>query len=258
MKKSVIQVPVLTYHSIDESGSKISVSRAQLDRHIRYLKRTGYSSLSLRDAVRRVRERRELPQRAVVITFDDGYRNNLRDALPVLTAYGFTATVFVTTGYIGKTNRWPNQHSSIPKLPMMTWDEIKEMRRAGIDFGAHSHSHTRLTEVEPEEARREMLRSKSEIEERLGEAIDLLAYPYGSYNGEVKEIASSLFEAAIANRPGRLHAGGDLYALDRINTTGGLFKLLPIGLSGGSNFGVYLSIKGALDRLRSGTGDTRS
>ena len=132
----------------------------------------------------------------------------------------------------------------------MTWDEIKEMRSAGIDFGAHAHSHARLTEVDPEDARREMLRSKSEIEEHLGESPALFAYPYGSYNGEVKRIAADIFDAAIANRPGRLHAGSDLYALDRINATGGLFKLLPIGLSGGSRFGAYLSIKKALDRLR--------
>lgn len=254
MNTSSTEVPILTYHSVDDSGSPISVRLGTFDRQMRYLKGKGYSSLALSDAVRLVRRGEELPERSLIIAFDDGYRNNLSDAQPILDRYGFTAIVFVTTGHIGRGIDWQEENPSIPQLPVMTWEEVKELRKRGFEIGAHTHSHPRLTDLDPEEVRGELLRSKSELEEHLGEEVGLFSYPFGCHNRVVREITSEVFDAAIANRPGRLRGDSDLYAIDRINATSGLFKLLPIRLSAGSGFDFYLSIKRTLDRIKGGGG----
>lgn len=242
-------VPVLTFHSIDGSGSPVSTSPEAFERLIAYLGRRGYKGLSLQAAVSCLREGK-LPEDGLVITFDDGYLNNLTHAAPVLARHGFTATVFVATGYCGKTNAWPDQNSSIPELPMMTWDQLREIRSWGIDLGAHTHTHPRLTRVEIPEAEAEMLRSKREIEDHIGEPVTLFAYPYGDMNSAVRVCVSRHFDGAMGTRPGRLRPGIDLHALERINACGRMFGLLPLRVREAGRFGVYLSLKRALDRIQ--------
>jgi len=246
----VPEVPIITYHSIDVSGSSVSTSPTEFKTHLAYLQRSGYQSLALRHGVRLIESAAELPDKAVIITFDDGYRNNLTHALPLLKQFGFTATIFITTGFAGNKNSWPDQHRSIPPLPMMTWDEIGQIREAGIDIGAHTHTHPRLSEIDIEKAQFEMERSKLELEKNLQETIDLFSYPYGDYDVDVKRAANELFDAAIGNRPGRLRLNSDLFAIERINACGGLFRRLPIRLSAIDSFTGYLAVKRTVDFLR--------
>lgn len=123
----------------------------------------------------------------VLITFDDGYRCIYNHAFPILKEFGFPAIVFVITGFIGKKNNWD--------LPLwgeethLSESEIKEMRKGGIYFGSHSHTHPDLRKISWEKLRKELDTSKKILEDMLGERIDFLSYPFGLFNKEVKEAA---------------------------------------------------------------------
>ena len=193
-----------------------------------------------------------LPQKHVVLTFDDGYRNNLTAAAPILERHGFSATIFIATGYIGARSTWSRQHASIPTMPMMSADQLREMRAAGFDLGAHTHTHPYLTELDPAGAREEMLRSRKVLEDLLGEPVPLFSYPFGDFDASVHDAATEMFEGAISTRLGRLRADGDLHAIERINAAGGIMRVLPFALVAKSEFGVFLAVKRALDRIRRG------
>ncbi len=243
-------IVVLTYHSIDSSESVISVSPEMFERQMSSLQAEGYQGLSLKDALAMLKNGDSIPEKRLLITFDDGYQNNLTHALPILKKYGFTATIFITTDRCGHLNDWPNQHTSIPHLPMLSWDEVRVLDHEGIDIGAHTKSHPNLTEVDLGVAEAEIIGSKKVLEDHLGHAVSHFAYPFGKYNNDVKEIVKKNFEGAISTIPGRVNHGVDLYALKRINAAGKIFKVLPFKFLSLGAFGTYLSIKSTLMRVR--------
>jgi peptidoglycan/xylan/chitin deacetylase (PgdA/CDA1 family) len=242
-------IPILTYHSVDDSDSVISVSPDNFKKQMRFLWRKGYGTLSLSNAIDCIRRGDSFPSGSLVVTFDDGYRNNYTAAFPVLQEFGYCATVFLTTQHCGRTNNWPDQHPSIPELPMLSWDEIKEMTAHGIEFGAHTRNHPNLTEVNTEIARREIIESKNEMEEKMGQSVELFSYPFGRFNAEVQAIVKAAFAGAISNKPGKISSRSDLHALERINTTGRIFKGLPISISSLGSFNCYLILKRSLDTI---------
>jgi peptidoglycan/xylan/chitin deacetylase (PgdA/CDA1 family) len=225
------------------------VSAEKFKRQMKFLRAKGYRTLSLLDAADRIRRGDSFPSRGIVITFDDGYRNNYTEAFPILQEYGYSATIFLTTQHCGRTNNWPGQHSSIPPLPILSWDEIREMTGHGMDFGAHTRSHPDLTEVDADTALREIIESKEEMETRMGRPVELFSYPFGRFNEEVKGMVKAAFTGAISNKPGKISTGSDLHALERINTTGKIFKILPISISSLGSFDLYLILKRFLNRV---------
>ena len=243
-------IPILTYHSIDDSESVISVSAQKFEKQIRYLNKKGYQTLSLSKAVDYLTQGITLPRKNFIITFDDGYRNNYTEVLPILKKYNFTATIFLTTGHCGKINNWPNQHSSIPELPMLSWEEVNEMVNYGIEFGAHTQKHANLTYVSRDLARKEIMNSKDEIEKRIEKPVKLFSYPFGAYNKIVKDIVRKNFIGAISNKPGKINANSDVYALERINATGQLFKMIHFNFLFFGSFGFYLILKKVEDGLK--------
>lgn len=240
--------PVLTYHSIDDSDSVISVPVATFDKHIRFLREKGYKSYSLIEAINYVKRGAELPPEGIVITFDDGYENNYKEAFPILQEYGYTATIFLTTGHSGKTNNWGSQHPSIPELSMLSWEEIREMSRHGIEFGAHTQNHVNLEEVNIDIARKEILESKDDIQMRIDRPVELFSYPFGCFNKEIQNITRTVFRGAISNNPGKINYRSDIYALERINATGKIFKSLPINILNLGSFNFYLKLKKYFDK----------
>lgn len=240
--------PVLTYHSIDDSDSVISVSVATFDKHMRFLRDKGYITISLIEAINYIKRDAELPQEGIVITFDDGYQNNYKEAFPILQEYGYTATIFLTTGHSGKTNNWSSQHLSIPELSMLSWEEIREMSRHGIEFGAHTQNHVNLEEVSIDIARKEIIESKDDIQMRIDRPVELFSYPFGCFNKEVQDITRTAFRGAISNNPGKINYRSDIYALERINATGQIFKSLPINILYLGSFNFYLMLKKYFDK----------
>ena len=164
-------IPILTYHSLDESRSVVSTPPSIFKMQMQRLQAAGYRTLSLQDVARLIRSGDSFPDKSFVITFDDGYKSTFTEAFPVLERYGYTCTVFLVGGYCGKLNDWPGQPSTIPRLPLLTWSQVKEMHSYGIRLGAHTMTHPDLTRVAVEQAEKEIVQSKVVIEERLGAAL---------------------------------------------------------------------------------------
>ena len=135
------------------------------------------------------------PGRPVVaITFDDGYADHYDAAFPLLRRYGLRATFFVTAGLLEKDQRVMKQFRE--GVRPLEWGQAREMRRAGMDFGTHTYSHPNLSRLDPAAVEDELSRSKLILEERLGDAVTTMAYPFGiprrHFTRETMAIASAV------------------------------------------------------------------
>jgi len=153
---------------------------------------------------------------AVAITFDDGFQNLYRNALPVLSRYGFPATVFLVTDYCERDNGWPSQPSNIERRPLLHWSEIKAMSASGIAFGSHTRTHADLTKVPDHIAEEEMTTSKKSIEDAIGQAVETFAYPYGACNERVRHLAGRHFALACSTILGFAVPINGYFGLERI------------------------------------------
>ena len=157
------------------------------------------------------------PQSPVVITFDDGYRDNLLDAAPVLSALGLPATVFVVVGRVGGTL---DHDETDPANALMTWQDIEQWLASGLDVGCHSMTHRRLSGLSEAEQRAEIIESSRLVHERIGRPIDAFAYPFGSaydYDStSVRLVSEGGYACGLSNRYGVNRADSDRWALKRI------------------------------------------
>jgi peptidoglycan/xylan/chitin deacetylase (PgdA/CDA1 family) len=211
------KVPVLTYHSIDESGSVISTSATKFRSQMQHLSDHSFQVLPVKLLAAHVREKRELPEKAVAITFDDGYENFYDSAYPVLREFGYTATVFVVSGYCGLNNRWKGQWDGVPDMHLMNWEQIEELSENGIDFGSHSAHHPDLSRLPAEAVQMEIIESKKMIEERTGKEVPVFCYPYGKYTVKTKSLVSNHYHAACSTEMDVVSAESDLYSLPRVD-----------------------------------------
>jgi peptidoglycan/xylan/chitin deacetylase (PgdA/CDA1 family) len=190
-------LPILTYHSLDDFGSVLSTSPATFERHLEVLRQAGAKVLSLRDGAERLR-RGDLPECALALTFDDGFRSVYEHGLPLLLRYGFTATVFVVSGFVGRSNSWPSQPPTVRPQPLLGWSQIRDLAEAGIDIGAHSHTHPHLPGLSRPAIEAEIVESKQEIEDRVGRRVEVFAYPYGAYDETVLAAAAAHVSVACS------------------------------------------------------------
>jgi peptidoglycan/xylan/chitin deacetylase (PgdA/CDA1 family) len=181
------RIPVLAYHSIDSSGSVISTSRDLFEAQMVYLYGQGYRTINLDEYLERLKTGGGKDRKEVVLTFDDGFENNYTVAFPILKRLGFTATIFLTTGYLGKTCKW-QKDQSIGALPLLSWEQVLEMSEEGFSFGSHTISHADLTTVTEDEAEREIAASKESLETRLSKSVSFFCYPYGNRTPAIEGI----------------------------------------------------------------------
>ncbi|MGH9661886.1 MAG: polysaccharide deacetylase family protein [Bryobacteraceae bacterium] len=200
---------ILMYHSLDQNGSSISTPPDRFRRQMQRLAGSGSRVVPL--------EEMDGAPGAVALTFDDGFRNFAEHAAPVLSEFGFPATVFLVTGHCGRHNDWPSQPRGIPRLELMSWSEVRDLAAAGIRFGAHSVDHPRLTSLPRTEIERQLAGSRSAIEDRVGQPVEAFAYPYGAVDGAVREIAGRHFRLACGIELRFLDARPDRLNLPRID-----------------------------------------
>lgn len=166
---------ILTYHSIDGSGSPISCDAETFARHVRWFA-SGHVEVSpLEDLV-------ALPAtaNAVAITFDDAYENVAQTAIPQLVAHGLPCTVFVVADRVGSTNSWDRPgHRSIPRLPLLDWDALGRLSAQGVAIGSHGCTHADLTRLAPSRMEAEVAGAAEVIAQRIGRRPTVFAYPYG-------------------------------------------------------------------------------
>ena len=211
-------LPLLTYHSIDDDRSILSTSPAAFRQHIQFLSSHSFRSIRLSELADLLHKKLPLPPKHVCLTFDDGYQNVYSDAFPVLEEHGFTATVFVVAGYCGRYNDWPGNLRSLKRAPLLSWNQLKEMTRFGIECGSHTLTHPDLTRIPVRHAEEEIIQSKREIEDKTGQSVTLFAYPYGSYNSGTRAIVRGHFGGACSTRLGNVRTGADPYAIRRIDS----------------------------------------
>lgn len=184
-------LPVLLYHAVDESGSVGSVEPAQLRRQLEFLSRHGYVGLTCSDVFSWFFEiaskKSELSAPAVALTFDDAYTSFASAVLPLLREFGFTATVFPVVEKIGGVSDW-GRLAGVPVRPLMSWLELKELVRVGIEVGSHGLTHRYLPELPLSELVRETRESKDRLEQALGVEVSTFCYPYGAYDRTVLEM----------------------------------------------------------------------
>ena len=206
---------ILTYHSLDASGAVISLRPEIFRQHIRSLVVQGIAVVSLEDILGP--RRSEETQPAVALTFDDGFADFSPQAFPWLLQYAFPATVFLVSGYCGKTNDWPSQPPGLGGRALLGWSEIEELSRQGIEFGAHSVTHPDLTRLPLAAAREEILSSQKQIEDRVGKPVKAFAYPYGAESRPLRELVAEHFDRGCSTRLGYLRPDSPRESLERID-----------------------------------------
>ena len=167
-------------------------------------------------------------ERLAAITFDDGYFDNFHCACPILKDFSFTATFFLTAGYIGTDKFLPRdkKRGNAEKDRLLNWPEVSEMKKAGFTFGSHSLTHADLASIDQEQARKEITESKKILETQLQEPANLFCYPFGSYSLEIKRmVAGAGYQAAFVTPP--LRGAG---FIKRILTPEDRFSLRRIGI----------------------------
>jgi len=215
---SQVKVPILTYHSIDESGSVISTAPAVFRRQMKYLHENGYRAIALKEFLSSLSENKTPYLKTVVLTFDDGFQNFLTEAFPVLEEYEFRATVFLVTDFCGKRNDWAGNPPELPPSRVLSWSEIKQLDKSGIEFGGHTRTHPDLTKVSAARVESEIVESKKTIEDALGCEAATFAYPFGRFNEAVKASVEKNFRAAVSTNLGKVRRGSDLFSLERVDT----------------------------------------
>jgi len=219
---------ILAYHSVDDSGSHLSISRTRLRSHLVRLKKRGCRGLTAAQFLDRLETSADAavqrlggePERTggsgdVLLTFDDGYVNFYTDAVPVLNEMGFPATVFVCTDLVGRRPDWYRRDRSaimqfarglglsrkqlsefdrsmdvVSREPLMSREQILELRDRGMDIGSHTASHAFLDSLSSGQLESEVRDSREALERMLGSSVELLSYPYGTVDERVVSAAA--------------------------------------------------------------------
>ena len=175
-------VPILCYHRFGKTcKSNLCISERTFAKQMEYLKNNGYHTIHLSDLMEFLNYKTAIPSKSVIITVDDGYRSIYEFAYPLLKRYGYTATLFIYTDFIGASGN------------ALTWNHIRELKAAGFEIGSHSISHADLTMKLPYEndqtfqsrITKELIHSKAIIDRELNQDTQVFAYPYGNYNQQV-------------------------------------------------------------------------
>jgi peptidoglycan/xylan/chitin deacetylase (PgdA/CDA1 family) len=217
-------VPILMYHSIstaDESRShpyyRTATSVEVFEDHVKFLRENGYKAVSLSDAVRLTQGPAEEAEKRFVMTFDDGFQDFYALAFPILSRYGYTATVFLPTAYIGDTARKFNG------TECLTWGQVRDLQTAGVDFGSHTVSHPQLRHLGTEKVRDEIRSSKEAIEGELGCAVKSFSYPYAfpetdrAFRGQLRRALQWVgYENGVSTIIGRADHNDDMFFMKRV------------------------------------------
>ncbi len=212
-----VDVPILMYHYISEPPPDadsirrgLSVTPAQFEEHLRYLKENGYRTISLYQLLLHLTHGEPLPEKPIILTFDDGYRDNFENAFPLLQEYGFKATFFLITNFIDE-----------GRPLYMTWDQVKTMAQAGHEIGAHSRDHPDLRGKDIDFLVWQILGAKEAIQNGAGITPRFFSYPSGKYDeNTIAVLKSAHYWGAVTIHQGVHQSSDSLFELQRIRVHG--------------------------------------
>jgi peptidoglycan/xylan/chitin deacetylase (PgdA/CDA1 family) len=206
--------PIVMYHYVrnvdqgsDPLGYELSLTPELFEAHMAWLHEQGYRTLRM-DSVARCIANGACPAKALALTFDDGYEDAFTTVWPVLQRYGFTATFYIISGFVGQPG-------------YMSWEQLAALRDSGMEIGAHTIDHYDLTTLDPAESERQIVQSKIDLEHQLGISIVSFCYPTGLYNGSiVEQTRAAGYLSATTTRWDNDYS--DLMALPRRRISGGM------------------------------------
>lgn len=229
-------IPILMYHNIGvpPQGARLRnlyVRAGAFARQMWLLRLLGYQGLSMSAAMPYLRGEKQ--GRVAVITFDDGYVDTLEQALPILQKNNFSATCYFISQRAGQYNAWDAASLNVRK-PLMNDEQIRAWHAAGMEVGAHSRTHPRLTGCADAELQDEIAGGKTDLEQLIGAPVTQFCYPYGDMDERVVAATRQAgFEAATTVQRGRARAGDDAMRLRRVLVSGStmphLFLLKLLG-----------------------------
>ena len=205
-------VPILMYHSIGVSKrNNLLVAPDKFTKQIKHLHKAGYQTICFQTLENHWKSGKHLPAKPILLTFDDGYKDNYTIAYPILKKYKFKATIFVISNYVDDANH-------------LSQNQIKEMIKSGlIDIGAHTKTHPDLTTIPSEKMYREIFGSKQILTKYTGKPAIAFAYPIGRHNYEVvKATGAARYKFAVTTKPGYANAKQGWLTLHRVRINGDL------------------------------------
>lgn len=213
-------IPILMYHQIGEPAPKgspfrgLTVHPRDFKRQMTWLKRFGYTGVSMRDLMPYLRG--EKSGKVVGITFDDGYQNVLQHAIPVLNDLGFTSTNYIVSNHFAGTNFWDHA-IGVPSSPLMSLSELQQWVAAGHEIGSHTLDHVHLPEMGSTEAQRQIQQSKLDLEQALQTEVSAFCYPYGHKTPQIEGwVQQSGYSNATTTARGLALPSDSLFDLPRV------------------------------------------
>lgn len=197
---------IIMYHRFGEERlPSTNISLEMFDAHLATIKENGWVVLPLAEIVTKLKSGEDLPDKALAITIDDAFLSVYEEAFPRLQSYGYPFTIFVATKAIDRNLKG-----------YASWDQIREMKAAGVTIGSQSHSHPHMHQLSLTDARQEIITSQARFLQELGEEPVFFAYPYGEYSLPVRDMIKDMgFEAAFGQASGVAHASIDSYEWPR-------------------------------------------
>lgn len=203
---------ILTYHSVAENNELFTVSPAGFAAQMAYLKKQKFNIIKLVDLAQMLKDKKPIPPKTIILTFDDGYEDNYINVWPILKQYNFPATFFISTGLL----RQELIAFRGSKLRIMGEKEIIELDQSGlIEIASHSHKHLKLANLSAEEVGRELENSRTTLEKFLNKKVLSMAYPSGRFNGIVENIVKEYFFVICTVLKGRVKSNDKIYRLKR-------------------------------------------
>ena len=234
---------IITFHSIDESGSVLSYPANSFNRLLGVLNISGIPVLGLDELLKAE------TKKGVTLTFDDGMRSLFSTALPILTDHAVPAHLYLTTGSVGKHNRWPTQPRDAPGYDMLNWDEIEKLHEAGVIIDSHTHEHPDMRKIVPAKMEEECGMADKLIKDRLGRKPQYFAYPYGYKNDSVCDFARSRYKATVTTELRMLGSHEDNANLPRLDSYYLQDHWMQDNLDNAAGR-AYLSLRGLMRTLR--------
>jgi peptidoglycan/xylan/chitin deacetylase (PgdA/CDA1 family) len=216
----VSRIAVLGYHKVGLPGpgaweTWFYVPKDVFAAHLTVLRDGGWQPVDGAAFLRGLAEPGMLPERAALITFDDGYRSVFDVALPILERFDYPGVLFVPTDFVGRTNLFDAE--SEPEEPLCDWSELRELERRGVAVESHAASHRTFSELTPSERALELQRSKAALEAGLGQTVQLFAYPYGDDGGAAAQVREAGYRVAFGYGGGPISMPPeDLYRVERL------------------------------------------
>src|ERR1035437_1259106 len=213
-------IPILLYHSLRAVATdryrRFSMDPGQFAEQMEHIAAGGFQTLTVSQLAAALADpTASMPERPLLITFDDGFEEWHSVALPILTRLGLRSTAYIVTGRLGGRSRWLASLGEGDRL-MLSEGQVRDLDEAGVEIGAHGHRHIPLDEFNFSDAVRDIDTSRVRLEEIVGHPVRTFAYPYGSHTGRIKRyVETSGFESACAVKHALSHPNDDRFALAR-------------------------------------------